>query len=157
MSRYEFITIWRITAPLQDVWDEIYHSERWPRWWRGVERVEELQPGDARGIGSIRRYTWRSKLPYKLTFNMRVTRIEPPTLLEGVAEGELSGTGRWQLHSEGDITVVRYDWQVETTKRWMNLLAPLARPIFKWNHDVIMHWGAEGLKQRMKDEGGRMN
>jgi hypothetical protein len=27
----------------------------------------------------------------------------------------------------------------------MNLLAPLARPIFEWNHDVIMRQGGEGL------------
>ena len=27
----------------------------------------------------------------------------------------------------------------------MNLLAPLARPAFNWNHDVTMRWGAEGL------------
>ncbi|HKQ32652.1 MAG TPA: polyketide cyclase, partial [Thermodesulfobacteriota bacterium] len=43
----------------------------------------------------------------------------------------------------------RYDWQVETTKPWMNLIAPLARPIFKWNHDVVMKWGAEGLARRL--------
>jgi hypothetical protein len=31
----------------------------------------------------------------------------------------------------------------------MNLLSPLARPLFKWNHDVVMGWGAEGLKKRL--------
>lgn len=27
----------------------------------------------------------------------------------------------------------------------MNLLAPVARPLFAWNHDVVMTWGGEGL------------
>lgn len=27
----------------------------------------------------------------------------------------------------------------------MNLLAPLARPLFAWNHDVVMAWGLAGL------------
>ena len=27
----------------------------------------------------------------------------------------------------------------------MNLLAPIARPIFAWNHDHVMRNGAEGL------------
>jgi hypothetical protein len=27
----------------------------------------------------------------------------------------------------------------------MNLLAPVARPLFKWNHDQIMRQGAEGM------------
>jgi hypothetical protein len=38
-----------------------------------------------------------------------------------------------------------YDWNVRTTAAWMNLLGPAARPFFKWNHDVVMHWGGEGL------------
>ncbi|HLE64007.1 MAG TPA: hypothetical protein VI750_12735 [Pyrinomonadaceae bacterium] len=36
-----------------------------------------------------------------------------------------------------------------TTKAWMNLLAPLARPLFSWNHDVVMGWGGEGLKKQL--------
>jgi hypothetical protein len=40
---------------------------------------------------------------------------------------------------------VLYEWDVHTTGRWMNLLAPLMRPIFTWNHDVAMRQGGEGL------------
>ena len=52
---------------------------------------------------------------------------------------------------DGGSTRVRYDWRVKTTKPWMNLLAPVARPFFKWNHDVIMGWGEEGLRKRLKE------
>jgi hypothetical protein len=31
----------------------------------------------------------------------------------------------------------------------MNLLAPIARPLFKWNHNVVMSWGAKGLEERL--------
>ena len=48
-----------------------------------------------------------------------------------------------------DDVLVRYDWNVVTTKPWMNLLAPVARPLFKWNHDAVMNWGAEGLARRL--------
>jgi hypothetical protein len=34
---------------------------------------------------------------------------------------------------------------VKTTEWWMNLLAPIARPLFAWNHDVVMRQGGEGL------------
>jgi hypothetical protein len=44
----------------------------------------------------------------------------------------------------------RYDWNVETTKAWINYLAPIARPVFKWNHDVVMGWGAEGLAKKLQ-------
>jgi hypothetical protein len=149
MKDYKFITIWRVEAPLEDVWNEIYHSLDWPKWWKGVEDVVEVQKGDERGVGSIHRYTWKSKLPYKLSFDMKTIRIQPPILLEGIAMGELQGRGLWRLSIEGSETVIRYDWNVETTKRWMNLLSPIARPLFEWNHNVVMSWGAEGLEQRL--------
>ena len=134
MADYEFITIWRFKAPQEKVWDLIFHSENWPQWWRGVERVEELKAGDANHVGAIHRYTWKSKLPYRLVFMMETTRVEPVALIEGRAIGELQGVGRWQLSNDGATTTVRYDWKVETTKPWMNLIAPIARPVFSWNH-----------------------
>jgi hypothetical protein len=27
----------------------------------------------------------------------------------------------------------------------MNFLAPIARPVFRWNHNVVMHQGGQGL------------
>ncbi|MEW5961845.1 MAG: polyketide cyclase, partial [Chloroflexota bacterium] len=84
-------------------------------------------------------------LPYRLTFDMQTTRIEPLLALEGIASGELEGTGRWRFSTDGPLTIVHYDWQVHTTKRWMNWLAPLAGPIFRWNHDVVMRQGGHGL------------
>lgn len=149
MADYEFITIWRVKAPLEKVWDLIFHSEEWPAWWRGVERVEKLKDGDPNNVGAVHRYTWKSKLPYRLIFDVKTTRVEPMTTLEGEAIGELQGLGRWHLSSEGGITTVRYDWKVQTTKSWMNYLAPIARPFFKWNHDVVMGWGEEGLANRL--------
>ena len=80
---------------------------------------------------------------------METVRIEPPVLLEGVAIGELQGRGLWQLSTEGNETIVRYDWNVVTTKRWMNLLSPIARPLFEWNHNVVMSWGVKGLARRL--------
>lgn len=149
MRAYAFVTIWRVNAPIESVWNEIYHSTEWPTWWRGVESVIEVRKGDENGIGSIYRFTWKSKLPYRLSFEMQTIRIEPPLLLEGIAIGELEGRGLWQLSSEGSETVVRYDWKVQTTKRWMNLFAPIARSVFEWNHNVVMSWGAKGLEKRL--------
>jgi hypothetical protein len=149
MKAYEFVTIWHVKAPIESIWNEIYHSSEWPTWWKGVESVVEVRKGDERGVGRIHRYTWKSKLPYRLSFDMQTIRIEPPRLLEGIAIGELQGRGLWQLSTEGSGTIVRYDWNVETTKRWMNLLSPIARPVFEWNHNVVMNWGAEGLGKRL--------
>lgn len=150
MTDYSFVTEWRVPAPIDAVFDVVADSLRWPEWWPGVARVEELEAGDGAGIGNVRRYTFRSRLPYDVTFDVRTTRIEPPHALEGSASGELAGVGRWRLTANGDgTTLVRYEWDVRTTRRWMNLLAPIARPLFAWNHDALMHRGGEGLRRRL--------
>ncbi|HWF35360.1 MAG TPA: hypothetical protein VG295_08300, partial [Solirubrobacteraceae bacterium] len=100
--------------------------------------------GDELGIGELDRFTWRSLLPYSLAFDLRVTRVVRPYLLEGRATGELDGVGTWQLY-EGQGTAVVYDWRVRTAKPWMNLFGPIARPAFAWNHDLVMRQGGRGL------------
>jgi uncharacterized membrane protein len=151
MSGYEFVTVWRFDAPVDRVWEYIKRSEDWPQWWKGVVRVVELRKGDDNGLGSIRRSTWKSVLPYTLEFDSEITCIEELRLIEARAFGELDGTGLWQFSQDPDgRTRVQYDWRVRTTKPWMNLIAPLARPFFKWNHDVIMSWGEKGLRKKLE-------
>lgn len=145
MAEYRFLTTWLLEAERERVWDAIYDSDAWPEWWRGVIETERLSDGDAAGVGQYGRYVWRSKLPYELEFFMRSTRVEAPRLLEGEASGELAGTGRWRLFEQDGVTAVLYEWNVSTTKAWMNLLTPLARPVFAANHDYVMRNGGEGL------------
>jgi hypothetical protein len=141
---YRFLTTWLLDASRDDVWEAIYAVERWPEWWRGVERVEKLAHGDENGIGAVYAHRWRSVVPYPVDFRVTVDRIDRPKLIVARAEGELAGTGVWRLY-DGDGTSVTYDWHVRTTRPWMNLVAPVARPIFAWNHNVVMRHGGEGL------------
>ena len=152
MPHYEFETTWKLRTPLPGVWGAIVASERWPEWWRGVERVEPLQVGDEQGIGARHRLTWRSKLPYTLSFETEVVRVEPMSLIEGRASGELEGVGIWRLAEEDGVTTAHYTWRVRTTRWWMNLLAPIGRPAFRWNHDYVMHNGAVGLAKLLGAE-----
>ena len=104
-----------------------------------------ISSGDSGGSGRTYRSFWRTRLLYTLTFEARTTRVVVPTVIEIESRGELNGAGRWSLAEEGSATRVRYDWNVSTTKTWMNWLAPVLRPLFAWNHDAVMKDGAAGL------------
>jgi hypothetical protein len=104
--------------------------------------VEQL--GDDRYL-----IVWRSRIPYDLEFEFAVERIDRPREMSGTATGQLAGTGHWRLYEDAGVTAVTYEWNVSTTKTWMNLIAPLARPVFQHNHDVVMRWGGEGLARRL--------
>jgi uncharacterized protein YndB with AHSA1/START domain len=145
MAEYRFLTTWLLDSPREPVWEAIYEQERWPSWWRGVEEAEELKAGEPSGVGSVSRLVWKSLLPYRVEFEVTTKRVEPMHLLEGHAVGELEGVGRWRLYERDGVTAVLYEWNVATTKPWMNLMAPLLRPAFEWNHDWVMARGGEGI------------
>ncbi|CNH37162.1 Polyketide cyclase / dehydrase and lipid transport [Yersinia intermedia] len=149
MAEYRFSTTWQVKAPLQTVWDILCHPDMWPHWWKSLEQIIEIEKGDLQGIGALHRYTWKGVLPYRITFDIHVLTIMPLRLLEGQASGEVEGIGQWSLFFNGTDTIVRYDWHIRTNTRWMNCLAPIAAPLFRWNHDSVMREGAKGLARKL--------
>ncbi|MNG69434.1 hypothetical protein D3C81_51530 [compost metagenome] len=149
MADYKFSTIWRVEASLQEVWDVLCHPDLWPEWWGSLEQIIELKKGDIQGIGALHRYTWKGVLPYRLTFDIHVLNIKPFCLLEGEASGDVEGRGVWAFSDREGDTIVRYDWNIRTNTRWMNYLAPLATPVFRWNHHMVMRDGAKGLARKL--------
>ena len=148
MAEYRFLTAWLIDGHPIDVWNAIYEVESWPEWWHGVERVERLAPGDENGVGQAFRNRWRSVLPYTVEFDVTIRRADPPSLIELDADGVLAGEGRWRMFHAGAVAIT-YEWHVRTTRAWMNALAPVAGPVFKWNHNAIMRRGGDGLARRV--------
>lgn len=142
MRPYRLLSTWILAAPVERVWAALDDAERWPEWWPGVERVEPA------GFNRYRS-TWRSALPYALTFDFSVERREAPYLLAGRASGDLAGEGVWRLYEAAGQTASTWEWNVATTAPWMNALGPVARPVFSWNHDVLMRRGAHGLARRL--------
>jgi uncharacterized protein YndB with AHSA1/START domain len=150
VADYNFLTTWLLESPREPVWDVLHDQAAWPQWWRGVEVAEEVsRPPGGEDVGTVSRTVWRSLLPYRVEFEVLTTRVERPTLLEGRAKGDLVGTGRWRLYEQEGITAVLYEWNVATTRPWMNRLAPLLRPVFEWNHDWVMARGGEGIAARL--------
>ena len=39
---------------------------------------------------------------------------------------------------------------VEVTKPWQRRFAPVLRPMFTWNHNVVMGWGEDGLARKLR-------
>jgi hypothetical protein len=149
VASYSFLTTWLLAAPREQVWEVLEDTAGWPAWWRGVVRVEQRGAPRVDGVGGRHLVEWRSRVPYSLTFEFEVERVDPPGLMAGSAHGDLAGEGCWRLYEENGVTAVVYEWNVRTTKRWMALVGPLARPVFEWNHDVVMRWGGEGLARRL--------
>jgi uncharacterized protein YndB with AHSA1/START domain len=149
VADYRFLTTWVFDAPIERVWEVIHEVERWPEWWPGVVRVNELVHGDGDGAGSVYRHVWRSRIPYSVEFDITVTEVRRPNLIAATAQGGLEGSGTFRLFEAPVGTAVTYDWAVRTTKAWMNAVAPVARPVFAWNHHAVMNQGGVGLARAL--------
>ena len=145
MADYHYISTWQLQAPIERVWPAISDLERLPAWYPAIQEVQTLAAGDSDGVGGRVRYLMKGRLPMRLAFEATITRVVPPRELELRAEGELAGTGRWELEQRGEVTSVRYTWDVRTTKAWMNLAAPVARPLFTWNTRGVLLEAGQGL------------
>jgi hypothetical protein len=149
MALYHFITDVRVAAAPDAVWDVLEDPTSWPAWWRRVRRVEVCAPGRADGVGRCYRLSFRTALPYTLTFETVTTRISRPSVWEAEVRGELEGIGLWEVFAQDGGSTLRHSWVVATTRRWMNALTPVARPAFSWNHAVLMRDFATGLAGRL--------
>lgn len=148
-EKYLFITTWKIKAPLKDVWEAIYYSEEWPAWWKDFTSVTEIEKGDDQSIGSIRVYKLKSPLIYTLRFNLILTKRADQQYLEGMAWGDLDGTGSWAFKEAAGTTEVKCTWHVATNISWMNAFACVLKPLFKYNHGLVMKNGAKALSKKL--------
>jgi len=147
---YEYISHWSLDAGPAVVWAELTEVEQWPRWWPYVKRVQTLKRGDASGVGAVRRITWGSRLPYGFTLDVECVEAERERRLRGRATGQLQGDGLWELSpADGGGTDVRYTWRLGVNTRWMKLVAPVASPVFRWNHEGVMRGGLQGLRRHL--------
>ena len=148
-AQFQLVSRWHVAAPIDAVWEALKATAEWPCWWRYVNSVQEIEPGDADGLGAVRHIAWRSRLPYGVAFDVEVVELQRPRLMRGVARGQLNGVGVWELEPDGPTTRVRYTWCVDLNRRWMRLVAPLAAPVFRWNHNGVMRSGAQGLARHL--------
>lgn len=151
MAAYSFVTPWRFQAPIDRVWDVLNTPERYPEWWPSIIDYRKLSP-ELTGVGARAERVVRGRLPYSLRYQTTITRLVEPREIAYDATGDLVGQGRFVLTAQGDTTEVLFYWDVQTRGFWMNLLAPLLKWLFAWNHNWVMAQGERGLARWLAEQ-----
>lgn len=144
---YYFCEEWSVAAPIDRVWTAIRDLEAYPRWWKEFVEVKRLNELD--GVGSQVSVRAKAALPYHMHFTLETIREERPSLALVRVWGDLNGEMRWRLEPQGAGTHLIFDESVRTGKPLLNLLAPLFKPLFAWNHRVMMASGERGLRRHL--------
>lgn len=152
-AAFHFLSRWEISCGRMEVWDTLVDFHTWPAWWPGLDRVIETIHGDADGIGQRAVSSWRGPVGYSLDIEIEAVQRTCPEYLRGIASGDVVGEGTWRLAvPEEGWTAIEFDWNVRANRRWMEFLAPVARPLFVSSHDHVMKRGAEGLAGHLGGE-----
>jgi hypothetical protein len=149
MAHYMFETEWVLTAPIDDVFELISHPEGYAGWWPHVKESRLIASGDANGVGSSAGYTIKSPWGYEMQFELRAIEVDRPNRVHTLVRGDLIGTGTHYLETRPEGTLVRLHWYVSTTKRWMNVVAPIARPAFAFAHKYVMYEGCNAMAEKL--------
>lgn len=147
MAYYRFESEWVVSVEPESVYDALLEFEDYHHWWDSIRRVRRLERGSEGGVGSRFSYSMRSPLGYSLRFDTTVRLAERPDRIEVGSIGDLAGSGTFIIAERGSNTSVRHLWNVSTTKKLMNFVAPLARPFFVWAHHSVMREGGAGLAE----------
>ena len=146
-ARYHFLSEFTITGNRDAAWAALMAAQEWPSWWRWLKRIDVVHEAtSADGVGAIYRNHINSPTGYAFTFESEVAEVDRLRRIDLILTGEIVGRIRYLLSDDpSGGTHVLYAQLVETPKWWMNLLAPIARPGFNWNHDKLMTDYGKGL------------
>ena len=141
LTFYRFRSEWSLEASRERVFETLKDLEGYVAWWPEVKDVKRIAEGRFEVVA-------RATLPYQLRFITSQSVLDENTgIIEAGLRGDLNGFTRWTLSQRSGRTVAVFDEEVHTGKRLLNVLAPVARPAFHYNHTLMMRHGQEGLQR----------
>lgn len=156
---YDLRSTWHLHANPDEVWAIIADvNMSWPTWWPHCSFAGPLERKHAatKSQEDVLKATtahlnFKASLGYTLTITIHPTKVHSSSEIEFDAGGHLLGTGRVTLMEKADRTTrMDIDWKVHPTQTWMNLLSPVAAPVFRAAHAHIMRQGEKGLAQALE-------
>ncbi|RKT56644.1 SRPBCC family protein [Saccharothrix australiensis] len=137
---YRFRSVWSADLPPDEAFDVLADLGGYPHWWPEVRHARRI----AEDAAELR---CRSLLPYDLVFQTWHNAREPRTgLLKADLVGDLEGTASWRVQPSGTGSRLVYDQEVTVRKPLLRGLSPVARPLLKANHELMMRSGQRGLR-----------
>jgi uncharacterized protein YndB with AHSA1/START domain len=143
-KEYVFLHEWEVDAPQRQVFDALADARTYPAWWKPVyiDVVGDCEPA----AGCTTEQHFKGKLPYTLRTTSEIVEFDPPNRFSVEVVGDLTGSGVWTLTPRDGRVHVRFDWTVFADRWFLKLLTPVARPLFRYNHD----WSAERCREGLE-------
>lgn len=144
LNRYQFRTTWVVPSPSRTVFQALVDLAEYPTWWPDVRSVTKVDDETAELV-------CRADLPLALRLRMtRVEENEPEGRVAVALSGDLEGTLTGRLAAGGRGTLLEIRQQVVARKAVLRRLSPVAHPVFRLNHALMMRRGLRGLRVHLE-------
>ncbi|MGH2474896.1 MAG: SRPBCC family protein [Candidatus Limnocylindrales bacterium] len=139
-AQYHFLSEYRLRGDPEALWAALADVPGWTAWWSWLKKVELLHPATGPdGLGASYRNTVRAPAGYGFVYTTEVTDVDHLRRIDLLSSGDIAGRGRFLIAPTASEEIdLRFAWLVSTPKPWMTAIAPVARPMFNWNHDRMM-------------------
>jgi carbon monoxide dehydrogenase subunit G len=143
MTPLRFVGQWRIPADPDRVFAALVDVESYPQWWPGVTSVQRRNATS----GEIR----LRSTPVDVVFTATQRVVDSgERVLVAAFDGDLEGTGRWDISAAADGCTARYDESFVVRAGLVSSLGPFARPLIRASHDHMMRRGESALIRRLR-------
>ena len=143
-NEYRFVDRWFVPAPLEEAYDVVGDTVRYPDWWGDVFVDVEGDGGPPRP-GRHVRIVSRGFLPYLLRWEAEVVDAEAPRTFGFTMTGDFVGSGSWTFEPVEAGTDAVFEFRPRVEKAGVKQLSPLLKPLFRWNHRWAMERGERGI------------
>jgi hypothetical protein len=148
LTEYHFLERWHADAAPDAVWDLVADPRTYTQWW--PEFLEVTKLNDIEGVGARAAVHVKAALPYHMRFELDSIRYDRPHASEVEVRGDLVGRMRWLFVPYASGTYIVFEEEVRTGKQLLNVLAPVGKPFFAWNHRIMMRHGQRGLAEQLR-------
>lgn len=147
MQLYHFRTEWPVAATPAQTWSCLLDIDRWDAWGPAFRRVALRAPYRRAAVGAIADVEVRGTLPFTLRFEIEIVELQPETVMSIRAEGDVRGTGRWELAADPAGTIATFLWDVGLSNPILDAFGrlPFTKRLLAWNHDVVMRGSYPGF------------
>jgi hypothetical protein len=149
MGEARSVRLIAIHARVARVHDAVVRPDVWLRDIPHLLACERRSAGGPDGVGG--RYRLRVGVPALpgLCWELETVRVVRPRLVEWQVEGDLQGTGLWELEPDGRATEIRSTWEVRPRGAGLSLAAALAPAVVAREHDAILRVGVHRLAEHV--------
>ena len=146
---FRFERAWSFPVGRLEMWDLLLDTDAYQGWWGWLRRFDapRIEEG-ARALAVI-----GPPLPYTLSVQVTVQRLEPGRRIEAVVGGDLGGLAVLELEdSDAGLgppgTDARLSWALDLRQPALRLFSRVGRPVLEWGHNWVVETGVEQFRRR---------